>query len=113
MIVWWLALALINTALITTAVVLRQLPRARQKLKGFAVACCTLLSLSVGAGLYFGVRAALTATGAEAVEPSQKARLLGEAISEAMNWTVFGLFGFLLPTAAAIVLFLAAPKRSR
>lgn len=113
MMVWWLVLALINTALITTAIVLRQLPQARKKLKGFAIACGALLALSVSSGLYFGVRAGLTATDGEAVDPSQKARLLAQGISEAMNWTVFGLFGFLLPTAAAFVLFLAAPKRSR
>jgi len=113
MMVWWLALALINTALITTAVLLRQLPQARKKLKRFAIACGTLLALSVCIGVYFGVRAGLTVAGGDAVAPSQKARLLAEAISEAMNWTAFGLFGFLLPTAAAVVLFLAARKRSR
>ena len=56
----------------------------------------------VGAwGTLLGLAKAFAAVGGESIDPSQKARILAEGISEAMNCTAFGiLFG--LPSALAL-----------
>jgi len=68
------------------------------------------LVLVVGALVLFGALGTLAglvkafgAVGGESVDPSQKARILAEGISEAMNCTAFGiLFG--VPSSIALAL---------
>jgi biopolymer transport protein ExbB/TolQ len=69
-----------------------------------------MLVLAVGALVLFGALGTLAglvkafaAVGGESVDPSQKARILAEGTSEAMNCTAFGiLFG--VPSAIALAL---------
>jgi hypothetical protein len=85
---------------------LRRLWRRRKEL-GFGR---RMLVLVVGALVLFGALGTLAglvkafgAVGGESVDPSQKARILAEGISEAMNCTAFGiLFG--LPSSIALAL---------
>jgi biopolymer transport protein ExbB/TolQ len=54
-------------------------------------------------GTLAGLVSAFAAVGGESVDPSQKARLLGEGVAQAMNCTAFGiLFG--VPSAIALAL---------
>lgn len=57
-----------------------------------------------GAGTVMGALMALGATGGESVDPSQKARLLAEGISEAMNCTAFGLVLWIPSLTTALLL---------
>lgn len=74
-----------------------------------------VLVLVVGALVLFGTLGTLVglvkafgAVGGESVDPSQKARILAEGISEAMNCTVFGL---LLGVPSSLALALLTRKR--
>jgi biopolymer transport protein ExbB len=57
-----------------------------------------------------GLVQAFGAVGGESVDPSQKARLLAEGISEAMNCTAFGLLVWLPSLVALILLLKRRPK---
>lgn len=107
---WWLAVLALNAGLLACVLRLRRRPRARRSLRRFAIACGSLLLGSLLLGAWLGLRGVLPALDGELSDPAQKARALGEAISEAMNCSAFGLFGLLLPTLAAWVLCLRAGK---
>jgi hypothetical protein len=51
------------------------------------------------------------AAGGEPVEPSQKARLLAEAISELMNSIAFAVLLLGVPSVVAFVLYLRARRK--
>lgn len=74
-----------------------------------AIACL----LVVNVGVLLGMIKLFGAVGGESVDPSQKARLLAEGISEAMNGVAFGLLATPLPLAAAIVIAVRARRLSR
>jgi biopolymer transport protein ExbB/TolQ len=79
------------------------LPRAR------TIAAIVTASAMLGAlGTLVGLGKAFGAIGGESVDPSQKARMLGEGISEAMNCTVFGIVTWIL---CAIILSVMMRKR--
>ncbi len=70
------------------------------------VARAVLLVMTTGMvtgvlGTLFGLAKAFGAVGGESIDPSQKARILAEGISEAMNCTGFGLLVF-IPCAIAL-----------
>jgi biopolymer transport protein ExbB/TolQ len=66
------------------------------------------VALTGGLGTLVGLVMAFGAVGGESIDPSQKARMLAEGISEAMNCTAFGaLFG----VPSAIVLAFLTRKR--
>jgi len=50
-----------------------------------------LAALAIAFGVIFGVVVGHGAVSGEGIDPSQKARALAEGISEAMNWSAFGL----------------------
>jgi biopolymer transport protein ExbB len=52
-------------------------------------------------GTLVGLVKAIGATGGESIDPSQKARILGQGISEAMNCTAAGLLLW-LPSVIAL-----------
>lgn len=58
-------------------------------------------------GTLMGLAKALGAVGGESVDPSQKAHILAEGISEAMNCTAVGLVLW-LPSVAAFIVTLTA-----
>jgi hypothetical protein len=107
--VWWIVLVVVNLGMIAAAVVLRRGADARKRLLRLALVLGALMLLSVLAGAGCGVLRASGAVGAP-VDPSQKARLLAEGISEAMNCTAFGVIGFFVPLVAALALGLTAPR---
>src|SRR4029079_17159895 len=69
---------------------LREMPKINKR-TGFLALFANLASLFGLFGTIVGLIKAFGAVGGESVDPSQKARILAEGISEAMNCTAFGL----------------------
>jgi biopolymer transport protein ExbB/TolQ len=69
---------------------LSELPKIN-KMVGFLAMFANLAMLCGLFGTIVGLIKAFGAVGGESVDPSQKARILAEGISEAMNCTAFGL----------------------
>lgn len=69
---------------------LAEVPRISQRV-GYLALFANLAMLSGLLGTIVGLIKAFAAVGGESVDASQKARLLAEGISEAMNCTAFGL----------------------
>src|SRR5512146_885033 len=69
---------------------LREVPRINRR-TGYLALFANLAMLSGLFGTITGLIRAFGAVGGESVDPSQKARILAEGISEAMNCTAFGL----------------------
>jgi biopolymer transport protein ExbB/TolQ len=79
---------------------LRELPKIGKR-TGYLALFANLAMLSGLFGTITGLIKAFGAVGGESVDPSQKARILAEGISEAMNCTAFGL----LTAIPALVFF--------
>jgi len=69
---------------------LREMPSINRR-TGFLALFANLAMLCGLFGTIIGLIRAFGAVGGESVDPSQKARILAEGISEAMNCTAFGL----------------------
>jgi biopolymer transport protein ExbB/TolQ len=69
---------------------LREMPQISKR-TGYLALFANLAMLSGLFGTIVGLIKAFGAVGGESVDPSQKARILAEGISEAMNCTAFGL----------------------
>ena len=69
---------------------LREMPKITHR-TGYLALFANLAMLSGLFGTIVGLIKAFGAVGGESVDPSQKARILAEGISEAMNCTAFGL----------------------
>jgi biopolymer transport protein ExbB/TolQ len=69
---------------------LKEMPKISKR-TGFLALFANLAMLSGLFGTIVGLIKAFGAVGGESVDPSQKARILAEGISEAMNCTAFGL----------------------
>ena len=69
---------------------LREVPRIAKN-TGYLALLSNLAMLSGLLGTIAGLIKSFGAVGGESVDPSQKARILAEGISEAMNCTAFGL----------------------
>ena len=69
---------------------LREMPKITKR-TGFLALFSNLAMLCGLFGTIVGLIKAFAAVGGESVDPSQKARILAEGISEAMNCTAFGL----------------------
>jgi biopolymer transport protein ExbB/TolQ len=98
----WLALALAG-CVATVWWSVRMWKRSGE-LKGWmrALAGIVAASAAIGSlGTLVGLVKAFGATGGESVDPSQKARILAEGISEAMNCTAAGLLLW-LPSVIAL-----------
>lgn len=67
-----------------------EMPKINKR-TGFLALFANLAMLCGLFGTIIGLIKAFTAVGGEGVDPSQKARILAEGISEAMNCTAFGL----------------------
>jgi biopolymer transport protein ExbB/TolQ len=81
--------------------------QARERLRPLkrrAIACAVLTTLGAGLGVLFGLIKAFGAVGGESVDPSQKARILAEGISEAINCVAVGLVTGPLPIAVLIAI---------
>ena len=69
---------------------LREMPKINKR-TGFLALFANLAMLCGLFGTIVGLIKAFGAVGGESIDPSQKARILAEGISEAMNCTAFGL----------------------
>ncbi len=69
---------------------LKEMPKINRR-TGYLAMYANLAMLSGLFGTIVGLIKAFGAVGGESVDPSQKARILAEGISEAMNCTAFGL----------------------
>ena len=102
----WLALIPVGIAA-TAWLLVRVWKRRRQT--GVATHVIAMLAatsaLLGGFGTFVGLVKAFGAVGGESVDPSQKARILAEGISEAINCTAFGMLTW-LPCVAATLLLL-------
>lgn len=71
-------------------------------LQRYAISCALLATFGAGLGVLLGLVSAFGAVGGESVDPSQKARVLAEGISEAMNCAAVGLLTAPVPIAVLI-----------
>jgi hypothetical protein len=106
----WLVVVAVNAALMASAVRARRRPRPRSALRRVAYVCVTMLLVAVAAGVIWGLGRAMAAVSSPSLDPSQKARVLAEGISETMNLMAFGFGLLVLPTLFAFVLLARAPK---
>lgn len=74
---------------------LREMPKINRR-TGYLALFANLAMLSGLFGTIIGLIKAFGAVGGESVDPSQKARILAEGISEAMNCTAFGLISAII-----------------
>jgi biopolymer transport protein ExbB/TolQ len=74
---------------------LREMPKINKR-TAFLALFSNLAMLSGLFGTITGLIKAFGAVGGESVDPSQKARILAEGISEAMNCTAFGLISAII-----------------
>jgi biopolymer transport protein ExbB/TolQ len=82
---------------------LKEMPKINQR-TAFLGLFANLAMLSGLFGTIVGLIKAFGAVGGESVDPSQKARILAEGISEAMNCTAFGLLSAIVALAGFAVL---------
>ncbi|MDX2051905.1 MAG: hypothetical protein SFV15_05890 [Polyangiaceae bacterium] len=106
---WPILIVAINFGLIAGAVWLRRGARPRNMLGRLVLVLAVLLLGSTAMSIGIGV-AAMTAARGEMIDPSQRARMMGEAISGAMNCTAFSVLTLLPPTIVTLILFLRTPK---
>jgi biopolymer transport protein ExbB/TolQ len=108
----WLFLCAMGCA-VTTWLVLRVWRRRKQTaLPTKLVISAVALSAMIGAlGTLAGLLKALRAVDGESVDPSQKARMLAEGISEAMNCSAFALAVW-IPIAILVLVKTKAGKRA-
>ena len=99
------AIALLWTALRTQAV------ESLQRLQRRAVVCAVAATCSSGLGILLGAVQAFGAVGGESVDPSQRARVLAEGISDAMNGAALALVTGPLPVAALIAIVLRTRRQ--
>jgi len=84
--------------------------RTWKRRKGASLATKLLVAVVAAAaafgsiGALLGLIRAFGAVGGQSVDPSQKARILAEGISEAMNWTALALVFWVPSVIAALVL---------
>src|SRR5215831_11749300 len=82
---------------------LQEMPKIAAR-TGFLALFANLAMLNGLFGTIVGLIRAFGAVGGESVDPSQKARILAEGISEAMNCTAFGLISAITALAGFAVL---------
>jgi biopolymer transport protein ExbB/TolQ len=82
---------------------LREVPRIAKR-TGYLALLANLSMLSGLLGTVSGLITSFGAVSGESVDPSQKARILAEGISEAMNCTAFGLIVAIIGLVAFAVL---------
>src|SRR4051794_37915182 len=82
---------------------LMEMPKISKR-TGFLALFANLAMLNGLFGTIVGLIKAFGAVGGESVDPSQKARILAEGISEAMNCTAFGLISAITALAGFAVL---------
>ena len=106
----WVLLAL-AAGVWTAFLVLRiwRRPRGSSLLTKVLSACVGATAVLGAGGTLLGLIKAFGAVGGESIDPSQKARILAEGISEAMNCTAFGLL-FWVPCVIAVLLLLGKPR---
>jgi hypothetical protein len=78
-------------------------PASHRSLNTWMLTTVVLLALGV-CGMLVGLIKAFGAVGGESIDPSQKARVLAEGISEGMNCSVFGLLPLLVMPVVLVVL---------
>jgi hypothetical protein len=115
----WIGILLLVALLLDIAavVVALRLWRSRQKLSmakpwlPLIVPSALLTVFLLGlCGTTIGLIKAFGAVGGESVDPSQKARIMAEGISEAMNFTAFGVLA-LLPVSIGFLIYAAVVRR--
>ena len=110
---WFVAFALVPNVL---ALVLLTLglkasePDSLASLRKRALLCLVVTGVAGGLGLMLGLIQAFGAVGGESVDPSQKARILAEGISESMNSIAFSMLALPLPLVTFVVILLRAKR---
>jgi hypothetical protein len=82
-------------------------------LRGGVIAGVALAILTFVVGV-IGIASAFLRTRSSSIDPSEKARLLAQAISEVMNFVALAIVGSLVGTAVAVTCgFVRARRRRR
>lgn len=105
-----IVLIALNAAGIAAALALRRSRRPRLLLGRLLAVLVTLLVVTGPLALGITLSGAFRAVEGDAIDPGQKARVLAEGISAAMNGLAFGVVAFLVPSALTLVLFLRTPQ---
>lgn len=115
---WWVAalvgaLLLYLVAVVLTVWLVRHVWKRRKRvslltkvLAGLLIAAIALGPIGVAVGLWKG----FTAVGGESLDPSQKARLLGEGIAELMNCSALALLIW-VPTSIVVFTLVRRGRR--
>jgi hypothetical protein len=107
---WTLALLIVNGLAIAGALLARKNAREGFRLARLALVCATLLVATSVVLAGIGVHRASVAASAGAIDPTEKARILAEGISEAMNCAAFAVLALLVPGVVSFVLYRRATK---
>jgi hypothetical protein len=104
----WFAAALLPNGLALALLLAQRGASAEQllRLQRRALICLVIAVLVTGAGVAFAVREVYRATHGDSVEPSQRASVLAQGISEAMNFIALGVVTTPLPFLAYMVVLL-------
>lgn len=78
-----------------------------------AASVAVAAAMSGALGTLLGAIKAFGAVGGESVDPSQRALILAEGISEAMNWIAFSLVVWSLSIVVTVLLVVRAAKKDR
>ena len=105
----WLALALVLGAGILTVWLAHRVWKQPQRSR-LAAALIVAPLIVGGLGALLGLIKGFGAVAGESVDPSQKARILAEGISEAINSVAFGVLLWLPAVIAAFVLTRRKPR---
>lgn len=107
-----LIVVMMDAGLIYCALRLRRHDRARRQLAWLTLAYLLLWFVATIASVFVAVVKSMGAVGGVSLDPSQKARILGEGIADAMNASVVVSLGLLAPFVVAMALYLSAPNDS-
>jgi hypothetical protein len=105
----WVVVAAINCGLVASVVRARRGGEPRKRVRRLAWICVSLLLASAGIGVIIGLASAIAAV-TRMGDPSQKARVLAEGISEAINLTAFAILAFFAPAVISIVVLFRTPE---
>jgi len=113
LVLWAICLA-IDVAGVVVAIRLWRLRRAGASIDSRATVYLAITMVVMGfalLGVVGGLVKAFGAVGGESVDPSQKARILAEGISEAMNVTAFATLAA-TPLAIAVLIYARTRRRA-
>ena len=101
--VFFVAIALVISVALWVRWIWMRYQASHRSLIAWMLTTAVLFALGI-CGMLMGLIKAFGAVGGESIDPSQKARILAEGISEGMNCSVLGLLPLLVMPVVLVVL---------